>query len=172
MGFTIPQYEVSTIFRPTHVGLLRHFVLDKCTGTVQLSHANLESTPTFSCSPKKKGTSTPFRALGPQQVLLLQWGKQLRHIYMILLLLALGNNYCCRLSYACFPNAVAKSVFFTPSNVGEEGLSTQDCSGPCAPGHYCPAGSVSAFQYACPAGRFGEAYGLTDGLCAEVHKYV
>lgn len=51
---------------------------------------------------------------------------------------------------------------------GEEGLSTEDCSGQCAMGHYCPAGSVSAYQYACPAGRFGGARGLTDGLCAEV----
>jgi hypothetical protein len=27
------------------------------------------------------------------------------------------------------------------------------CSGPCAKGHYCPPGSVTAQQRPCPAGR-------------------
>lgn len=49
-----------------------------------------------------------------------------------------------------------------------EGLSTADCSGLCARGHFCPAGSTSAFQEPCPAGKFGAVRGLVDGFCVQV----
>jgi len=42
------------------------------------------------------------------------------------------------------------------------------CSGLCAPGHYCPAQSTSAEQVPCPAGRFGNASGLTTAACTAV----
>lgn len=52
----------------------------------------------------------------------------------------------------------------------EEGLTDETCSGLCAQGHYCRPGSVSAFQDACPAGRFGAFRGLKDSFCAEVRR--
>lgn len=56
--------------------------------------------------------------------------------------------------------------FVTTAEV--EGLSTENCSGLCAEGYFCQAGSVSAFQQPCPSGRFGAVRGLKDDLCAEV----
>lgn len=51
------------------------------------------------------------------------------------------------------------------------GLKDATCSGLCALGHYCPAGSVSELSVTCPAGRYGGQPGLTNntcsGLCSE-----
>ena len=39
---------------------------------------------------------------------------------------------------------------------GTTGLKTKDCSGLCADGFYCPEGSTSRTQIACPAGRYSQ----------------
>jgi len=48
-----------------------------------------------------------------------------------------------------------------------EGLMSADCSGPCSPGHWCPAASIVATQIACPAGVFGNATGLKSPMCSD-----
>lgn len=46
------------------------------------------------------------------------------------------------------------------------GLKGRQCSGYCSKGYYCPAGSTSAKQVACPAGRYGDVAGLKDSKCS------
>jgi hypothetical protein len=46
------------------------------------------------------------------------------------------------------------------------GLSSPLCSGLCAPGHYCPAGSINATYHRCPAGRYGATPGLANSACS------
>eukprot|EP00937_MAST-01D_sp_MAST-1D-sp2_P007576 g7576.t1 len=48
------------------------------------------------------------------------------------------------------------------------GLGDAGCAGACAPGAYCPAGSVSAEQVPCPAGRYGDTAGLATPACSGV----
>lgn len=42
----------------------------------------------------------------------------------------------------------------------------RQCSGYCAEGHYCPAGSTSAMSVRCPAGSYGDVAGLTNSSCS------
>ena len=44
------------------------------------------------------------------------------------------------------------------------GATSHVCAGSCAPGHWCPAGSISATQNACPAGRYSAGQ-AGDNLC-------
>ena len=46
-----------------------------------------------------------------------------------------------------------------------ERLDSANCTGPCAPGHYCPRGSTSRHERPCPIGRYGATEGLRDSLC-------
>jgi hypothetical protein len=46
------------------------------------------------------------------------------------------------------------------------GLRGAQCSGYCAEGHYCPAGSVSPTSVKCPAGTYGGVAGLRDAQCS------
>ena len=46
------------------------------------------------------------------------------------------------------------------------GLATPKCSGLCVRGYYCPAGSTSATEVPCPAGRYGDVAGLGSPLCS------
>eukprot|EP00966_Prymnesium_polylepis_P143185 3304818-Prymnesium_polylepis.1 len=39
------------------------------------------------------------------------------------------------------------------------GVSSRDCSGPCAQGHVCPEGSVRNASIPCPAGSFNPDIG-------------
>lgn len=48
------------------------------------------------------------------------------------------------------------------------GLSSAACSGVCAAGYYCPAGSISATQLPCPAGQYGSEVGMTNSACSGV----
>ena len=52
--------------------------------------------------------------------------------------------------------------FGLPSTV----RTTSSCDGQCSMGFYCPAGSCSATQYACPAGTFGATLGLSTSSCS------
>ena len=45
-------------------------------------------------------------------------------------------------------------------------LSSPSCSGLCAKGFYCPAGSTSSMQIPCPAGTYGSQNGLTNSSCS------
>ena len=47
-----------------------------------------------------------------------------------------------------------------------ERLHNEKCSGPCAAGYFCPAGSTSRNEYPCPIGRYGAIEGLKDSLCS------
>ena len=47
-------------------------------------------------------------------------------------------------------------------------LATAACSGPCAAGSYCEAGSTSAAAALCSAGRYGATPGLTNASCTGV----
>ena len=54
-----------------------------------------------------------------------------------------------------------------PGRYGDRSnLTTSDCSGACAAGYYCPAGSTQRQQIACPAGRFGSEPGRGDPSCS------
>lgn len=44
-------------------------------------------------------------------------------------------------------------------------LQTANCTGPCAPGHYCPPGSTRSQEMPCPIGRYGAEEGLGTSLC-------
>lgn len=48
------------------------------------------------------------------------------------------------------------------------GLTTASCSGECALGYYCPAGSTSSNANECPPGRYGATTGLTTSDCSGV----
>jgi hypothetical protein len=39
---------------------------------------------------------------------------------------------------------------------------------PCEKGYYCPAGSISATEEPCPAGRYSDRYNLHDPLDCEL----
>jgi hypothetical protein len=45
-----------------------------------------------------------------------------------------------------------------------EGLSSEDCSGSCPVGFYCPAGTSEPLP--CPAGRYGDSVGLSSAECS------
>jgi len=45
-------------------------------------------------------------------------------------------------------------------------LSTEDCSGECMVGHFCPEGSTNVAEKPCPAGTYGGRRGLGDDLCS------
>ena len=45
-------------------------------------------------------------------------------------------------------------------------LTTPECSGLCAVGHYCPRGSTTRYEHPCPIGRYGASEGLGDPLCS------
>lgn len=45
-------------------------------------------------------------------------------------------------------------------------LDSSNCTGPCAPGHYCPRGSVHSQEIPCPIGRYGAIEGLGTSLCS------
>ena len=67
------------------------------------------------------------------------------------------GHYCFNgTSYPCPAGSYGKTfMLFTPS-----------CSGLCAKGFYCPAGSSSAMQFPCPAGTYGAENGLTNATCS------
>eukprot|EP00946_MAST-07B_sp_MAST-7B-sp1_P000727 g727.t1 len=46
------------------------------------------------------------------------------------------------------------------------GLRSAACSGVCARGHWCPAGSTGPRERPCPAGRFGASLGLATPACS------
>ena len=46
------------------------------------------------------------------------------------------------------------------------GLSTNDCSGDCFIGHYCPTNSTSGEEVKCPAGKYGGERGLRTPYCS------
>ena len=50
----------------------------------------------------------------------------------------------------------------------DTGLNSSLCSGPCAPGHYCPVESMSPQMQTCPAGSYNGSHGLKSvAECAE-----
>lgn len=70
------------------------------------------------------------------------------------------------------PGTQTESTSSTPgyAHVASSLLGTDSCTGPCAPGHYCPPGSTSPTQVRCPAGTFGGPEGglgsaACSGLC-------
>lgn len=55
---------------------------------------------------------------------------------------------------------------YAPSRSSQAVLTKFLCSGYCQPGYYCPTNSTSSTQIACPAGRYGDRFGLQDAYCA------
>ncbi len=49
---------------------------------------------------------------------------------------------------------------------GTTGLADEECSGPCAVGHWCAAGSITDKAAECPAGRYGAVVGLSTPACS------
>ena len=67
----------------------------------------------------------------------------------------------CDRGYYCPPSASLQRPC-PAGRFGEvDGLSSSNCSGACAKGHYCGEGTVRATQQACPAGTYNELEGLT-----------
>jgi hypothetical protein len=52
------------------------------------------------------------------------------------------------------------------SNSVKQGNLQSTCTGKCAAGHYCLAGSINSTANACPAGTFGDALGLSTKACS------
>lgn len=47
-----------------------------------------------------------------------------------------------------------------------EGVTSPECTGACAKGYYCPAGSLVSTAMICPIGRYGDREGLTSAECS------
>ena len=64
------------------------------------------------------------------------------------------------------PDGLTRSICPAGSFGASRGLTSVRCSGLCAVGHYCPAGSTSSVQVPCPGGRYGLTAGLADAACS------
>lgn len=69
----------------------------------------------------------------------------------------------CEKGYYC--NHAVKIACEAGTYGDSEGLFTDDCSGLCKSGYYCPSASISATEIPCPAGRYGSSFGLTNSSC-------
>ena len=86
-----------------------------------------------------------------------------------------GSQYCPEASTDPTPcpdgHHCPDGRYMEPCPAGTHGkpgahLISAACSGPCAPGHWCPANSTSEFERVCPPGTYGDTSGLEAVRCS------